>query len=72
MKEYSFEVKVTWTQAGIEAENEAEAREKLRETFNEEFGFYPDDEEITLYDEEITLFPLSAIEEIIIQGGSDE
>ena len=50
MKEYTFEVKVTWAQ-GIEAENEVEAREKLRETFNKEFGFYPDDEEITLYED---------------------
>jgi len=46
--EYSFEVDVKWSQAGIEATNDEEALEKLKATFVEEFGFEPADNEIKI------------------------
>jgi hypothetical protein len=48
MKEYSFNVTVKWTQAGIEAENDEEAIEKLQDTFEEEFNFRPEKDEIKI------------------------
>ena len=48
MKDYTFEVKVKWTQGGIEADNINEAIQKLQDTFKDEYNFIPTKEEITL------------------------
>ena len=48
MKEYTFDVTVKWTQGGIEGENDEEAIEKLQDTFEEEFNFRPQKEEIVI------------------------
>ena len=48
LKEYTFEVNVSWLQAGIEAKTDEEAIDKLQETFYQEFGFAPEEKEIKI------------------------
>ena len=38
VKQYTAVVKIEWTQAGLEGRNKEEAKEQLRNTFEEEFG----------------------------------
>lgn len=46
MKEYTFEINIKWTQAGIETNTKKEAIDRLKDIFEEEYNFRPTNKEI--------------------------
>ena len=54
MKQFKVEVTVKWTQT-IEAKNYQEARSKTAQTFKQEYGFTPREEEMHIVSEKLVI-----------------